>query len=76
MGQSSSERDQPRGRGRGTSEDTDPASAAVWAGTLGVCFPFPQVLCMGTQSVFVDNATGSAISVLTDSLFSGILLGV
>ncbi|XP_030219798.1 erythroferrone [Gadus morhua] len=27
-------------------------------------------------SVFVDNATGSAISVLTDSLFSGILLGV
>lgn len=27
-------------------------------------------------SVFVDNATGSAISVLQDSLFSGILLGV
>ncbi|KAM9322887.1 erythroferrone [Pholidichthys leucotaenia] len=27
-------------------------------------------------SVFVDNATGSAISILQDSLFSGILLGV
>ncbi|KAG7265903.1 hypothetical protein CRUP_014045, partial [Coryphaenoides rupestris] len=26
-------------------------------------------------SVFVDNATGSSISILTDSLFSGILLG-
>ncbi|KAL3989190.1 hypothetical protein ACER0C_013508 [Sarotherodon galilaeus] len=27
-------------------------------------------------SVFVDNATGSAISILQDSLFSGILLGI
>lgn len=27
-------------------------------------------------SVFVDNATGSAVSVLQASLFSGMLLGV
>lgn len=50
---------------------------AAAGGTFSVLLTGTLYLQAGEYvSVFVDNATGSAISVLQDSLFSGILLGV
>ncbi|KAE8290430.1 Erythroferrone Complement C1q tumor necrosis factor-related protein 15 Myonectin Precursor [Larimichthys crocea] len=50
---------------------------AAAGGTFSILLTGTLYLQAGEYvSVFVDNATGSAISVLQDSLFSGILLGV
>ncbi|XP_051250365.1 erythroferrone [Dicentrarchus labrax] len=50
---------------------------AAAGGTFSILLTGTLYLQTGEYvSVFVDNATGSAISVLQDSLFSGILLGV
>uniref|UniRef100_A0A3Q2PRD8 Erythroferrone-like n=1 Tax=Fundulus heteroclitus TaxID=8078 RepID=A0A3Q2PRD8_FUNHE len=51
--------------------------AAAAGGTFSILLTGTLYLQAGEYvSVFVDNATGSAISVLQDSLFSGILLGI
>ncbi|MEQ2301089.1 hypothetical protein AMECASPLE_032396 [Ameca splendens] len=51
--------------------------AAASGGTFSILLTGTLYLQAGEYvSVFVDNATGSAISVLQDSLFSGILLGI
>lgn len=50
---------------------------AAAGGTFSILLTGTLYLQAGEYvSVFVDNATGSAISVLRDSLFSGLLLGV
>ncbi|XP_044075582.1 adipolin isoform X4 [Siniperca chuatsi] len=50
---------------------------AAAGGTFSILLTGTLYLQAGEYvSVFVDNATGSSISVLQDSLFSGILLGV
>ncbi|XP_073347561.1 erythroferrone isoform X2 [Pagrus major] len=50
---------------------------AAAGGTFSILLTGTLYLQAGEYvSVFVDNATGSAINVLQDSLFSGILLGV
>ncbi|XP_071755034.1 adipolin [Centroberyx gerrardi] len=50
---------------------------AAEGGTFSILLTGTLYLQVGEYvSLFVDNATGSAISVLQDSLFSGILLGV
>ncbi|XP_070775280.1 erythroferrone [Enoplosus armatus] len=50
---------------------------AAAGGTFSILLTGTLYLQAGEYvSVFVDNATGSTISVLRDSLFSGILLGV
>ncbi|XP_008303078.1 protein FAM132B [Stegastes partitus] len=50
---------------------------AAAGGTFSILLTGTLYLQAGEYvSVFVDNATGSAVSVLQDSLFSGILLGV
>ncbi|XP_038575108.1 erythroferrone [Micropterus salmoides] len=50
---------------------------AAAGGTFSILLTGTLFLQAGEYvSVFVDNATGSAISVLQDSMFSGILLGV
>ncbi|XP_074484090.1 erythroferrone [Sebastes fasciatus] len=50
---------------------------AAAGGTFSILLTGTLYLQAGEYvSVFVDNATGSAISVLQDSLFSGMLLGV
>ncbi|KAI3374327.1 hypothetical protein L3Q82_005956 [Scortum barcoo] len=50
---------------------------AAAGGTFSILLTGTLYLQAGEYvSVFVDNGTGSAISVLQDSLFSGILLGV
>lgn len=50
---------------------------AVAGGTFSLLLTGTLYLQAGEYvSVFVDNATGSSLSVLQDSLFSGILLGV
>lgn len=50
---------------------------AAAGGTFSILLTGTLYLQAGEYvSVFVDNATGSAISILRDSLFSGILLGV
>ncbi|XP_029971621.1 erythroferrone [Salarias fasciatus] len=50
---------------------------AAAGGTFSILLTGTLYLQVGEYvSVFVDNATGSAISVLPDSLFSGILLGI
>uniref|UniRef100_A0A3P9JD72 Adipolin n=1 Tax=Oryzias latipes TaxID=8090 RepID=A0A3P9JD72_ORYLA len=52
-------------------------AVAAAGGTSSVLLTGTLYLQAGEYvSVFVDNGTGSAISVLQDSLFSGILLGV
>lgn len=52
-------------------------SAAAAGGTFSILLTGTLYLQAGEYvSVFVDNGTGSAISVLQDSLFSGILLGI
>lgn len=50
---------------------------AAAGGTFSILLTGTLYLQAGEYvSVFVDNATGSSISVLQDSLFSGILLGI
>ncbi|XP_028283430.1 erythroferrone [Parambassis ranga] len=50
---------------------------AAVGGTFSILLTGTLFLQAGEYvSVFVDNATGSAISILPDSLFSGILLGI
>ncbi|KAG7222878.1 hypothetical protein INR49_015985 [Caranx melampygus] len=50
---------------------------AAAGGTFSILLTGTLYLQAGEYvSVFVDNATGSSISILQDSLFSGILLGV
>ncbi|XP_072219553.1 erythroferrone [Leuresthes tenuis] len=50
---------------------------AAAGGTFSILLTGTLYLQAGEYvSVFVDNATGSAISVLQDTLFSGILLGI
>ncbi|KAM4551620.1 erythroferrone [Odontesthes bonariensis] len=50
---------------------------AAAGGTFSILLTGTLYLQAGEYvSVFVDNATGSAVSVLQDSLFSGILLGI
>uniref|UniRef100_UPI0037E7B12D erythroferrone n=1 Tax=Semicossyphus pulcher TaxID=241346 RepID=UPI0037E7B12D len=50
---------------------------AAAGGTFSILLTGTLYLQAGEYvSVYVDNATGSAVSVLQDSLFSGILLGV
>ncbi|XP_068197635.1 erythroferrone [Antennarius striatus] len=50
---------------------------AAAGGTFSILLTGTLYLQAGESvSVFVDNGTGSAVSVLQDSLFSGILLGV
>ncbi|CAK6979658.1 erythroferrone [Scomber scombrus] len=50
---------------------------AAAGGTFSILLTGTLYLQVGEYvSVFVDNATGSSISILQDSLFSGILLGV
>ncbi|XP_026218573.1 erythroferrone [Anabas testudineus] len=50
---------------------------AAAGGTFSILLTGTLYLQAGEYvSVFVDNATGSAISILQDSVFSGILLGV
>uniref|UniRef100_A0AAQ5YEQ2 Adipolin n=1 Tax=Amphiprion ocellaris TaxID=80972 RepID=A0AAQ5YEQ2_AMPOC len=52
-------------------------AVAAAGGTFSILLTGTLYLQAGEYvSVFVDNATGSSISVLQDSLFSGILLGV
>ncbi|XP_017260897.1 erythroferrone [Kryptolebias marmoratus] len=51
--------------------------AAAAGGTFTILLTGTLYLQVGEYvSVFVDNATGSSISILRDSQFSGILLGV